>query len=99
MAAEKRGGGWTLEKVNLRKSSFETVVKQTTALLIVWAVSVSSAQDRLAESDTIAFSQIGIVPGDTLPDFKGTNGQGTMVDYASLRGKRKLVLFFFRGYW
>jgi hypothetical protein len=75
------------------------LIKRTAALLTFCLLASASAQEKSAEADTIPFSQIGVAPGDTVPDFKATDENAGTVSYSSLRGKKKLVLAFFRGYW
>tara|TARA_Y100000590_G_scaffold190409_2_gene216687 strand:+ start:3169 stop:3321 length:153 start_codon:yes stop_codon:yes gene_type:complete len=48
-------------------------MKQTDTILIMWKVSFNSIQYQSFQIDSIAFSQIGIAPGDALTDFKKRN--------------------------
>ena len=52
-----------------------------------------------AQADTVSYDQIKIIPGSTVPDFSALNDTEKIRQLSELKGKKNLVLIFFRGYW
>ena len=52
-----------------------------------------------AQADTVSYDQIKIIPGSTVPDFSAFDDTEEIRQLSKLKGKKNLVLIFFRGYW
>ncbi|MBT3479001.1 MAG: hypothetical protein HOA15_01870 [Candidatus Marinimicrobia bacterium] len=52
-----------------------------------------------AQADTVSYDQIKIIPGSTVPDFSALDDTEEIRQLSKLKGKKNLVLIFFRGYW
>jgi len=52
-----------------------------------------------SQADTVSFEQIKITPGSIVPDFSALDEDGKLHQLSKLKGKKNLVLIFFRGYW
>lgn len=53
----------------------------------------------LSQVDTVSFEQIKIIPGSTVPDFSALDETEEIRQLSELKGKKNLILIFFRGYW
>jgi len=53
----------------------------------------------LGQVDTVSFEQIKIIPGSTVPDFSALDETEEIRQLSELKGRKNLVLIFFRGYW
>ncbi len=75
-----------------------TELKVAAAAKIPPAVMQVMQQSRstLKESDILSKT---IKPGDRIPDFSLTDGQGVQVDMATLRAQGPLVISLYRGIW
>ena len=49
--------------------------------------------------DTVSFEQIKIIPGSTVPDFSALDETEEIRQLSELKGKKNLIMIFFRGYW
>jgi hypothetical protein len=49
--------------------------------------------------DTVSYENIKIKPGDFVPDFSAQDENFKIKKLSDLRGKKNLILIFFRGYW
>ena len=52
-----------------------------------------------ALADTVSYDKIKIKPGDIVPDFNAQDENLKFRKLSELRGKKNLILVFFRGYW
>ena len=53
----------------------------------------------LGQVDTVSFEKINIIPGSTVPDFSALDETEEIRQLSELKGKKNLILIFFRGYW
>jgi hypothetical protein len=53
----------------------------------------------LGQVDTVSFEQIKIIPGSTVPDFSALDETKEIRQLSELKGKKNLIMIFFRGYW
>jgi len=53
----------------------------------------------LGQVDTVSFEQIKIIPGSTVPDFSALDETEEIRQLSELKGKKNLIMIFFRGYW
>ena len=53
----------------------------------------------LSQVDTVSFEKIKIIPGSTVPDFSALDETKEIRQLSELKGKKNLILIFFRGYW
>ena len=53
----------------------------------------------LGQADTVSFEKIKIIPGSTVPDFSALDETEEIRQLSKLKGKKNLILIFFRGYW
>ncbi|MEO2159776.1 MAG: hypothetical protein ABGX14_01550 [bacterium] len=53
----------------------------------------------LSQVDTVSFEQIKIIPGSTVPDFSALDETEEIRQLSELKGKKNLIMIFFRGYW
>jgi len=53
----------------------------------------------LGQVDTVSFEIIKIIPGSTVPDFSALDETKEIRQLSELKGKKNLILIFFRGYW
>ena len=53
----------------------------------------------LGQVDTVSFEQIKIIPGSTVPDFSALDETEKIRQLSELKGKKNLIMIFFRGYW
>lgn len=53
----------------------------------------------LGQVDTVSFEQIKIIPGSTVPDFSALDENEEIRQLSELKGKKNLIMIFFRGYW
>lgn len=53
----------------------------------------------LGQVDTVSFEQIKIIPGSTVPDFSALDETEEIRQLSKLKGKKNLIMIFFRGYW
>ena len=53
----------------------------------------------LGQVDTVSFEQIKIIPGSTVPDFSALDETVEIRQLSELKGKKNLIMIFFRGYW
>jgi hypothetical protein len=53
----------------------------------------------LGQVDTVSFEQIKIIPGSTVPDFSTLDETEEIRQLSELKGKKNLIMIFFRGYW
>ena len=53
----------------------------------------------LGQVDTVSFEQIKIIPGSTVPDFSALDETEEIHQLSELKGKKNLIMIFFRGYW
>jgi len=53
----------------------------------------------LGQADTVSFEQIKIIPGSTVPDFSALDETEEIRQLSELKGKKNLIMIFFRGYW
>jgi len=53
----------------------------------------------LGQVDTVSFEIIKIIPGSTVPDFSALDETEEIRQLSELKGKKNLILIFFRGYW
>jgi peroxiredoxin len=61
-------------------------------------VSIASISGQ-ALADTVSYDKIKIKPGDIVPDFSAQDENLKFRKLSELRGKKNLILVFFRGYW
>jgi len=61
-------------------------------------VSIASINGQ-ALADTVSYENIKIAPGDIVPDFSAQDENLKFRKLSELRGKKNLILVFFRGYW
>jgi len=52
-----------------------------------------------AKVDTISFDQVAVSVGDMAPNFSAEDESGTFRKLSKLKGKKNLILIFYRGYW
>jgi cytochrome oxidase Cu insertion factor (SCO1/SenC/PrrC family) len=67
-------------------------------LLFISAISITSLKGQVL-ADTVSFENIKITPGDVVPDFSAQDENSKIRKLSDLRGKKNLILIFFRGYW
>ncbi|MBC8345094.1 MAG: hypothetical protein ISR82_03850 [Candidatus Marinimicrobia bacterium] len=53
----------------------------------------------LSQTDTVSYDQIKIIPGSTVPDFSALDETEEIRQLSELKGRKNLILIFFRGYW
>jgi len=53
----------------------------------------------LSQVDSVSFEQIKIIPGSTVPDFSALDETEEIRQLSELKGKKNLIMIFFRGYW
>ena len=53
----------------------------------------------LGQVDTVSFKKIKIIPGSTVLDFSALDETEEIRQLSELKGKKNLILIFFRGYW
>jgi hypothetical protein len=53
----------------------------------------------LGQADTVSFEKIKIIPGSTVPDFSALDETEEIRQLSELKGKKNLIMIFFRGYW
>lgn len=53
----------------------------------------------LGQVDTVSFEQIKIIPGSTVSDFSALDETEEIHQLSELKGKKNLIMIFFRGYW
>ena len=53
----------------------------------------------LGQVDTVSFEKIKIIPGSTVPDFSALDETEEIRQLSELKGKKNLIMIFFRGYW
>lgn len=53
----------------------------------------------LGQVETVSFEQIKIIPGSTVPDFSALDETEEIRQLSELKGKKNLIMIFFRGYW
>ncbi|MEA1881078.1 MAG: hypothetical protein U9N31_01565 [Candidatus Marinimicrobia bacterium] len=51
------------------------------------------------QADTVSYDRVIIIPGSTVPNFSASDEIGTTHQLSDLKGKKNLVLIFYRGYW
>ena len=71
------------------------IVKSAIFLILTFPV-LSFSQ---AKIDTVSFDEITVSLGDEAPDFSAEDEKGKYRKLSDLKGKKNLVLIFFRGYW
>ena len=67
-------------------------------LLFILLVSATNINGQ-ALPDTVSYENIKIAPGDVVPDFSAQDENFKIKKLSDLRGKKNLILIFFRGYW
>jgi cytochrome oxidase Cu insertion factor (SCO1/SenC/PrrC family) len=63
-------------------------------LLVLLAAAAAAGQEKLSPHDLNR-----VKDGGTAPDFTLEDQTGNRVTLSSFRGKKKVVLVFYRGYW
>lgn len=75
---------------------------QTVALALWLGLMVAHAQTKLGPQDGVGLPAADlqrIKVGDTAPDFVLEDQDGKPVQLSAYRGKKSVVLVFYRGYW
>ena len=67
-------------------------------LLFMLLVSATNINGQ-ALPDTVSYENIKIAPGDVVSDFSAKDENFKIKKLSDLRGKKNLILIFFRGYW
>jgi hypothetical protein len=67
-------------------------------LLFTFLVSITNINGQIL-ADTVSYENIKITPGDVVPDFSAQDENSKIRKLSDLRGKKNLMLIFFRGYW
>lgn len=68
--------------------------------LLLFMLLVSAANiNGQALPDTVSYESIKIKPGDLVLDFSAQDENLKIKKLSDLRGKKNLILIFFRGYW
>ena len=67
-------------------------------LLFTFLVSITNINGQIL-ADTVSYENIKITPGDVVPDFSAQDENFKIKKLSDLRGKKNLMLIFFRGYW
>ena len=67
-------------------------------LLFMFFVSITNIHGQELP-DTVSYENIKIKPGDFVPDFSAQDENSKIKKLSDLRGKKNLILIFFRGYW
>ena len=67
-------------------------------LLFTFLVSITNINGQIL-ADTVSYENIKIAPGDVVPDFSAQDENFKIKKLSDLRGKKNLMLIFFRGYW
>jgi len=67
-------------------------------LLFTFLVSITNINGQTL-ADTVSYENIKIAPGDVVSDFSAQDENFKIKKLSDLRGKKNLILIFFRGYW
>jgi len=67
-------------------------------LLFTFLISITNIKGQIL-ADTVSYENIKITPGDVVPDFSAQDENSKIKKLSDLRGKKNLMLIFFRGYW